>query len=126
MDDEYSSMHACSYASWSSLFVDKNYKYMIKSRVIPLPQNFITYLQSDGVIIPEGLRLSSVPSITQQNKSNTSCPEDSSSEYTSFSSLNDNISDAIQELGGKVFIKLNWSSPMVRRNYYKRNLFALI
>lgn len=103
----------------------------IKSKIIaPLPDDFMEFLLSDGIRLPQdATQLSScapneVPTTTTTTTAGTG--EDSEDETThwdedetdppelvqySFPALNQQLSDAIEALGGSVVPKLNWSTP---------------
>lgn len=95
----------------------------IKSMFITLPQEFVEYLNSNGLVLPEGCCLPS--HIRNDVKSDESISDDddkiewsdsdsnpaTDSKAPSFPELIRQISDGIGALGGAVVPKLNWSSP---------------
>lgn len=95
----------------------------IKSIVLQnLPVDFIDFLLSDGVRLPLGAtKLSSCAPNESQDEdvwsSSSECDEQddcdaaSPPKQFSFPELNSQIEEAIQQLGGSVIPKLNWSSP---------------
>jgi len=128
---------ACRFSSWYSDFRNINpntYKIAnngtvynnvtMKSIIIPLPDVFvIDYLSSDGVRLPIGAtKLSSCAppdhnneyeewsSEDEENDSKGS-DESESIEQFHFPKLNEQITKAIDKLGGSSLPKLNWSSP---------------
>lgn len=86
----------CSFSSWYANFVE----HTIESEVIKLPQTFVNYLHQDGIYLPP-----SKDEIEEQNR------EEISSKAPSFPDLQAKIERAINQLGGAVFPKLNWSAP---------------
>ena len=86
----------------------------IRSKIIPLQAEFIDYLNQDGVVLPGN-----------ENEEGIQCDSDSESEDWSsaddcntatatapdFTELTKKIEDAIKDLGGEAFPKLNWSAP---------------
>jgi hypothetical protein len=88
---------------------------------ICLHQDFIDYLLSDGIVLPEGCEL---PGYTT-NESSSSCDSSqndkdewddinsSDIQAPSFPELVTQLSDAIKSLDGSVFPKLNGHSPKV-------------
>ncbi|KAG7456286.1 hypothetical protein MATL_G00250190 [Megalops atlanticus] len=101
----------CQFSVWYPIFK----KHTIKSLILPLPQNVIEYLLDDGtLVVPE--------SNTQQpatNCNDSDSEEDiqwSDDETTTvtapeFPEFTSKVQEAINALGGRVFPKLNWSSP---------------
>lgn len=104
---------ACNYAKWSSLFQRK--KVLISSRIVELPSQFIEYLKTDGITLPEKVSATAFgdDQLSDDDDSLTveSLPQNSPT-MPSFPDLDKLISKTIKELGGKVFIKLNWSAPI--------------
>lgn len=94
---------ACSFHS----FYPSLRAHIPKSRLIPLPQPFLNYLRSDGIVLP-----SSNPQSTTEDDSGYSDSEDEPDDVaSSWRDVHDQISATINELGGKVVPKLNWSAP---------------
>ncbi|XP_036373889.1 cell division cycle protein 123 homolog [Megalops cyprinoides] len=101
----------CQFSVWYPIFK----KHTIKSLILPLPQNVIEYLLDDGTLV--------VPESTQQpatNCNDSDLEEDiqwSDDETTTtvtapeFPEFTSKVQEAINALGGRVFPKLNWSSP---------------
>jgi hypothetical protein len=86
-----------------------------KARLIPLPPAFLDYLRSDGIILPpeEG-------DITTRSDSDSGIfsgaddeeeEEEASDPSTHWRDTHEAIESTIEELGGKVAPKLNWSAP---------------
>jgi len=107
-----SNVRNCSFSSWYENFR----KVTIKSRIIPLSQEFVEYLLSDGIILPAG----SYAEPKYDTNSDDDWGEDevdwskangSEPKAPSFPELEARIKSCIDELGGSVFPKLNWSSP---------------
>ncbi|KAF9995786.1 hypothetical protein BGZ79_010499 [Entomortierella chlamydospora] len=133
----------CAFSAWYPAFRSIT----IKSKIIALPEDFIDYLNADGVFIPgqSGISMalsdsySESDSEDQPKKSNmdkfealkresfrqagengddSSDDDDGEDEdedeevpMPSFPALEREIQQTIDDLGGEVFPKLNWSSP---------------
>ncbi|KAF9435279.1 hypothetical protein BGZ76_006576 [Entomortierella beljakovae] len=130
----------CAFSSWYPNFRSIT----IKSKIIALPEEFINYLNADGVFIPgqsgvsmalsdsdsenddeeeykkstlDKLNALKLETYRQANEANDSSSEDESDEegeetpLPSFPALEREIQQTIDELGGEIFPKLNWSSP---------------
>uniref|UniRef100_A0A669BE06 Translation initiation factor eIF2 assembly protein n=1 Tax=Oreochromis niloticus TaxID=8128 RepID=A0A669BE06_ORENI len=104
----------CQFSVWYPIFK----KHTIKSLILPLPQNVIDYLLDDGTLVVSGRyqntntherthRFALLPCICF-----FICPEMScfcqAPEFPEFTSK---VLEAINNLGGRVFPKLNWSAP---------------
>lgn len=103
----------CEFSQWYPLFKDVTFK----SHIIELPNQFLEWLKTDGLSLP-----SNTPtSIFCTNKDE--CDSDDDGEDIAhqpemlhdfqFDELNKQVSDAIENLGGHVFPKTNWSAPQV-------------
>lgn len=90
----------CSIDQWYPLFK----KITFKTVILPIPNEVLDYLKSDGSLI--------LPKECDSNDEDTE-PEDNETEcQPSFPEFNLLIEEAINDkLGGKVFPKLNWSAP---------------
>lgn len=86
---------SCEFSRWSALFLDEDGN--IPSRVIVLSPDFVEYLLADGVFLPRDVE--------------DEVAEEPGRELVSFPALSRSIQEAIDELGGRVFVKLNWSAP---------------
>ncbi|XP_041349986.1 cell division cycle protein 123 homolog [Gigantopelta aegis] len=107
-------MH-CSFSSWYSKFKELT----IKSIIIPLPQEFLDYLHTDGIVLPDGC----VHGVGgKQSESDEEGEEQSEVDWgelsntaeakaPKFPEFDAQVKKAIQKLGGNVFPKLNWSAP---------------
>ncbi|KAL7512954.1 hypothetical protein ACHAXN_010094 [Cyclotella atomus] len=123
-------VHACRFSSWYSTFRDmrlpddtrKHRKNVtIESTIIsPLPPEFIRYLLSDGVRLPDcAKKVSSCMNDADENADDEwDSPgedDDEEEEKFSFPSLTEEIQATINALGGDAnkgcMPKLNWSSP---------------
>ena len=104
----------CQFHRWIHQFS----KETMKSKVLPLPENFIAYLLQDGVILP------TIPGADPFGKDELSDDEDlfepvedndvdvaPNGNVDDFHQLTSDITQAIEDLKGEVFIKLNWSAP---------------
>jgi hypothetical protein len=74
-----------------------------KSRIIPLTQPFIDYLQADGIYLPSDTEPAR-PGFENDEEPTEDVAKD-------WRGLHETIQATIKELGGKVLPKLNWSSP---------------
>lgn len=102
----------------------------IRSRIIPLPQEFIDYIREDGIILADDDETSAADEDDDWEPTSTSGPgpmpgveeeedeEESDTESSPrlppnqrFPAVHQAIKDKIEELGGAVAPKLNWSSP---------------
>jgi len=118
-------LNCCQFSSWYDTFrnVDQRRSNVtIKSVVIrPLPSDFLEYLQSDGVRLPLGAtKVSSFAPSEREGEDVWSSDSDNNDDddedeakprQFSFPDLNRQIEEGIEELGGSVVPKLNWSSP---------------
>ena len=105
----------CQLPSWYKTF--KNIS--IPSIIIPLQADFIDYLNQDGVVLPgndinDHEDRGAVRDDSDSESEDWSAAEDCNTATAiapKFTELTKMIEDAIEELGGKVFPKLNWSAP---------------
>lgn len=103
----------CMFPNWYPQF--KNVT--IRSRVIEIPQAVIEYLLADGIVLLNAGNLSA------SRGSDSEEEEEDETNWTSQHSDNDvvnvpdfpefeaEVAQCIQDLGGSVFVKLDWSSP---------------
>lgn len=103
----------CNFSAWYPKF--KNIT--IRSRIIPLPKEFVDYLKADNVVLP------GEPIITrdsgEESESDSeewlALDEDPSEQTMSapeFNEIDSGIKEAIIDLEGAVFPKLSWSTPL--------------
>ncbi|XP_013784608.1 cell division cycle protein 123 homolog, partial [Limulus polyphemus] len=98
----------CSFSSWYEKFK----KVTIRSKVVDLPHDFIEYLLADGLVLPESLQFSRQQSSDDSDDEvDWNNPDLPVAETPVFPDLTRRVEDSIEELGGHVFPKLNWSSP---------------
>lgn len=111
----------CSYDSWYPQYRSSS----LKSRIIPLPPAFISYLHEDGIILADDDRAHDEeeddwqPTVTSRPRVEEVVSDDESDEETPvslppnqrFPDTHRLIQEKITELGGAVVPKLNWSSP---------------
>ncbi|OTA60278.1 D123-domain-containing protein, partial [Hypoxylon sp. EC38] len=112
----------CSYDSW----FPKYRASCIKSRIIPLSPEFIEYIREDGIVLadddsaePEDDEWESAPSTFRPPVEEVDSDSDSDEEEEAprlppnqrFPELHQTIKDKIEELGGAVAPKLNWTAP---------------
>lgn len=88
-----------------------------------MPQDFVDYLLADGIVLPAGSYVEPKCDVNLENNDDDSDVRDNDDEVDwstaetheaeapSFPELEDKIKFYIDELGGSVFPKLNWSSP---------------
>lgn len=101
----------CSFQNWYFDFQ----KVTMKSIILPLPDGFSQYMLKDGIVLPQSSNLS------YEVDQNSSDESDSETDWTNadieeaespyFPDFDEQLEKAIENLGGKVFPKLNWSSP---------------
>jgi hypothetical protein len=108
---------ACQFSRWYKTFRSlpiesfSRKAVTIKSVILPLPDDFIDYLKTDGVQLPvEAVKLSSC---TPDHIEDDEWGDDNVEEPNpySFPLLTEQIASAIESLGGAVMPKLNWSCP---------------
>ncbi|KAI1293069.1 hypothetical protein EDD11_008516 [Mortierella claussenii] len=123
----------CAFSSWYPMFRANT----IKSKIIALPEEFVSYLNADGVFIPgqsgvsmalsdtddevdEGiedmdrfktLQEKTFRQVAEAEDDSSDEDEDKETPLPSFPALEREIEQTIAELGAEVFPKLNWSSP---------------
>ena len=97
-------------------------KYTIRSMILPMSKEFVDYLNEDGINlpnVPDGMPVSPFdPRYVKSDKDDDGEWDDFEGEEAEenfkqhcFPAFEKNINDAIEALGGKVFVKMNWSSP---------------
>jgi len=121
------SVMKCSFPEWYKAFEDVT----VKSVILPLPKHFLEYLHTDGLVLPEssshGIYTKSENTCMDGDEDDPDIrDEDLMNMYEDDWSTPDKIPDsvkpdlgtfeeevkcAIKSLGGRVFPKLNWSSP---------------
>jgi hypothetical protein len=114
-------LHSCQINEWYPTFR----RVTLKTKFIDLDPAFVEYLLSDGIIMPEGCEMerqgtdggdndSWSSSLSGGDDDNNESNEDQPSYQPSrpqFNELIAALSASIEELGGAVFPKLNWSAP---------------
>jgi hypothetical protein len=105
------SIDICSFDFWYPLFSSVS----IKSMCIPLAQEVIDYLNSDGLVLPTDQNgdqnIIDCSSDSDDALSDYSHANSDEAEPPCFPQLRSQIDECISDLGGFVFPKLNWSSP---------------
>lgn len=114
----------CSYDSWFP-----NYRpYALKSRIIKLSPEFVSYVGQDGIILADDdeqqtergneeeeewapSTFTKRPAEESDSDSDSEPEPDSRPPNERFPEIHKEIQDRIRELGGAVVPKLNWSSP---------------
>lgn len=113
----------CSYDAWFPKYRSS----CLKSRIIPLPQSVVSYLQEDGIVLAdddegngdeseeEWQASGSAGSLNAQRQDSSDDEDDNAAARLPpnerFPETHQLIKDKIAELGGAVAPKLNWSSP---------------
>ncbi|RKP39223.1 D123-domain-containing protein, partial [Dimargaris cristalligena] len=104
----------CSFSQWYPLFR----AHTIRSKIIqPIPQDLLDYLHQDGILLPNSAKETNSKGPEENRDSQTELDTDPDSDSTAEESgpeleaVTEIITKAIEELGGAVFPKLNWSSP---------------
>ena len=90
----------CSFHSWHPRYR----KITPKSRLVPLSQPFLDYLRADGIILPPD----------DSNPDDSGFEDDGDDDVDpseQWANVHESIRATIEELGGKVVPKLNWSAP---------------
>lgn len=96
----------CSDVKWCSIenWYEKFRKVTFKTRILPIPNEVIDYLRSDGsLILPKECNAEESDEVEDEDDNENAQP--------SFPDFNHQIKAALEELGGAVFPKLNWSAP---------------
>lgn len=84
----------------------------LKSRIIPLTPEFLSYLREDGIVLPADTPSFPPPSPYNDNSTSEGWDEDPDSDTSQkFPEIHQKIKETIAELGGLVAPKLNWSAP---------------
>ncbi|KAK7535574.1 cell division cycle protein-like protein [Phyllosticta citricarpa] len=106
----------CSYHSWHPRYR----KITPKARLIPLTAPFLSYLRADGIILPDDDASpprdwsdddSGIFSSTENPDAGEQSEDEDQDPSAEWRDLHLQIKNTIQELGGKVVPKLNWSAP---------------
>ncbi|KAG8406212.1 hypothetical protein J3459_019418 [Metarhizium acridum] len=113
----------CSYDKWFPSYRSS----CLKSRIIPLPQTFVAYLQEDGILLAdEGVFVAPADpewhslgaNANSQGKKDMDSSDDEDEDEAPrlppnerFPETHKKIKETIEELGGAVAPKLNWSTP---------------
>jgi len=99
---------ACSFHRWYGAFQDVTFP----SVVIPLPEDFVRYLLSDGIRLPPQLDDAGSDSSGWGDGGSDSGGEAAGAlDQPCFQDVIDAAGRAIADLGGAVLPKLNWSAP---------------
>lgn len=102
----------CTFSSWYS-----NFKHItIKSHILPIPTDFLDYLQADGVVLPEQCVAASGKHDEEDIEGEEldvdwDSADSAETKMPSFPEFEGKIKKIIKNLGGSVFPKLNWSAP---------------
>ena len=93
----------CSFHSWHPLVRTIT----PKARLIPLPQPFLDYLRSDGIILPP----ENIPNDGDSGFQDGLEDDEGEDPSLPWHDVHERIHSVIASLGGKVVPKLNWSAP---------------
>jgi hypothetical protein len=99
----------CQFDNWRRLFIDVG----IKNQVISLPSSFISYILEDGIKLPRGISGEAIDNLSDDDEGyHEKASSDEADDQHSFPQFDQDVKAAIRQLGGKVFVKLNWSAPV--------------
>ncbi|GAA57779.1 cell division cycle protein 123 homolog, partial [Clonorchis sinensis] len=98
---------SCAFDSWYDLFKDVTEE----SVIIPLPKDLVKSLLEDRIILPKSAHLPEPQSEDSDDDCEVWTDESETPERPEFPEFEAKVSDAIAQLGGCVFPKLNWSAP---------------
>mmetsp|Transcript_14824 Transcript_14824/g.22316 ORF Transcript_14824/g.22316 Transcript_14824/m.22316 type:complete len:318 (-) Transcript_14824:29-982(-) len=98
----------CSPQIWYDLFS----KHAIKARFIPVSDEFISYLSADGLVLPKNSHVALLGRDELSDDEELKSVEDDECTRPVFDELNNAITTAISDFGGKVFVKLSWNSAV--------------
>lgn len=96
---------------WYSIFRP----YTFESRLIELPEDFVAYLHRDGVVLPPSLEAKQHHGEPDSDDEGGWDEEGAEWVGSEFVELQRTIAEHLEQLGGRAFIKLNWSAPKVRQ-----------
>ncbi|CDH58331.1 cell division cycle 123 homolog (cerevisiae) [Lichtheimia corymbifera JMRC:FSU:9682] len=98
----------CSFPAWYNQFRSVTFE----SRILPLPSEFVDYLNADGIYLPDDgqPRPATIEEISDDEEEAFSDDEQEHN-IPKFPEIEQFIRDSVRQLGGDVFPKLNWSSP---------------
>ncbi|OAD53503.1 hypothetical protein WN48_09843 [Eufriesea mexicana] len=100
----------CSFASWYPLF----YKNSLRATIICIPDEVLKYLEHDAFVLPVEATSSILQNTEWMDGSPVINEEHPDEVQPTFPQFSKKIQDVIDEYGA-VFIKSNWSSPLVYR-----------
>ncbi|GAA5902557.1 hypothetical protein JCM6882_009316 [Rhodosporidiobolus microsporus] len=108
---------ACQFSSWYPLFKRHAPKATV-IRPIPQEEEFLEYLESDGLILPEGSGPMGVSELSdsedeeeEERDPDSDSDDDEPPKQFAFPHLDAEIRSVLARYDGAVFPKLNWSSP---------------
>ncbi|XP_060069188.1 cell division cycle protein 123 homolog [Ylistrum balloti] len=102
----------CTFSAWYPKFKDVT----IKSYILPLPKEFLDYLQADGIVLPEqcvaaGGKHDEDDIEGEELDVDWESADISETKMPSFPEFESLTKKIIKNLGGSAFPKLNWSAP---------------
>ncbi|BGP16669.1 hypothetical protein JCM10213_000415 [Rhodosporidiobolus nylandii] len=104
---------ACQFSSWYPRFKRVSPKATV-IRPIPHQADFLEYLESDGLFLPEGSGPMGVSELSDDESDEEEQPDsddDEPAKQFAFPHLDAEIRSVLERYEGAVFPKLNWSSP---------------
>eukprot|EP01040_Poterioochromonas_malhamensis_P003764 gene3764-4022_t len=100
-------INRCQFFEWYPILE----RYSIKSTILDLNEEFISYLKEDGIILPESVHGYMNQDELSDDEDLVPTKTESTSSRRDFSDLEFRVKQIIGDYGGEVFIKLNWSAP---------------
>ncbi|ORZ25785.1 D123-domain-containing protein [Absidia repens] len=102
----------CSFASWYERFRPVTFK----SKVVPLSTDFVHYLNADGIYLPTDGAAATIEELDSSDDDEANDSQQNQDDNVSkitphFPMIEQAIRQAVDDFGGAVFPKLNWSSP---------------
>ncbi|EPB92206.1 hypothetical protein HMPREF1544_01031 [Mucor circinelloides 1006PhL] len=99
----------CSFNAWYPQFKAHTFK----SKILPLSQEFVDYLNAEGIYLPEDGQpiAASIEEVDSDEEITEFSNADDDSKIPNFPEVEKEIREAIYEFEGAVFPKLNWTSP---------------
>ncbi|KAI9271869.1 D123-domain-containing protein [Phascolomyces articulosus] len=97
----------CAFSSWYPQFRTMTFR----SKILPLPTEFVDYLNADGIYLPEEGQPQASATLEELDPSSDEEEDEENTNIPDFPEIEAFIRESIQELGGAAFPKLTWSSP---------------
>lgn len=97
--------------SWYNIFS----KHSIKTKVVKLPDRFVSYLTEDGIVLPEAVGKSALGndmlSDEEGDDNSKAADESPTSSPMAFEELDAHLQSTMNEFGGKIMVKINDKAP---------------